>query len=335
MATADSVKAKIQNLIALANSTTGGNALTLTDAVNALISGYGGGSGIGRYKHDVRIDFIADLDYSVITEGLITFYNNDPTDYSWDAEGGGNIPTNDVIGCTMIWDGGSYTIQSFDGFTFTMTDGAVLIFESPGEVYDAVTDTQGGGGGDEDMFTFTYYVPDTDYGGEFTCPKSYTWEQFINSDYNVGGLFTDDGGGCVIDSIECYGVYKPNGDQAELYDLVYDTFHGGSSGDTELTVTIDGTSYPITAGMTWGEFIQEHSEFGTDYSGGYGWDLQFDCWDCGGTLCKYVDPVVGGEGGTIFGVDGTVAMPQIVINPYCAYFTAWDKPSNCIFNSIT
>ena len=43
MATADSVKTKIQALISLANATTGGNALTLTDAVNALIAGYGGG----------------------------------------------------------------------------------------------------------------------------------------------------------------------------------------------------------------------------------------------------------------------------------------------------
>ena len=337
----------------------------------------------------------------MITEGFITFYNNDPTDYSWDAEGGGNIPTNDVIGCTMIWDGGSYTIQSFDGFTFTMTDGAVLIFESPGEVYDAVTDTQGGGS--DETFTFTYYVPTTGDGGEFTCPKSYTWEQFINSEYNVGGVFVDDTGGGVMDN-DCNAI------GASLDDLVYDTFGGGSgdgqqylhtitfecdgveeltmtlvnnsseslSGEYEmedtyiyngaiiegyescgtviahrsndgggncyleledgtqvnsyygyytdtvteygggggdsLTVTINGKSYPITAGMTWGDFIQEHSEFYTDYTCYYP-----PC--CNSEL--YLDDIIildDGENFTMLnGSDGSLPLYSSVINPYIEY----------------
>lgn len=45
MATAESVKEKIQNLIATANSTTGGADTDLTAAVNALIAGFGTGGG--------------------------------------------------------------------------------------------------------------------------------------------------------------------------------------------------------------------------------------------------------------------------------------------------
>jgi hypothetical protein len=45
MATADSVKAKMQGLIDSANAKTGGNDSTLTAVVNALIAGYGSGGG--------------------------------------------------------------------------------------------------------------------------------------------------------------------------------------------------------------------------------------------------------------------------------------------------
>lgn len=45
MATADSVKAKMQGLIDTANAKTGGNDTTLTGAVNALIAGFGQGGG--------------------------------------------------------------------------------------------------------------------------------------------------------------------------------------------------------------------------------------------------------------------------------------------------
>lgn len=47
MATADSVKAKMQGLIDSANAKTGGNDTTLTAAVNALIAGFGSGGGTG------------------------------------------------------------------------------------------------------------------------------------------------------------------------------------------------------------------------------------------------------------------------------------------------
>lgn len=45
MATADSVKAKMQGLIDSANAKTGGNDSTLTAAVNTLIAGFGSGGG--------------------------------------------------------------------------------------------------------------------------------------------------------------------------------------------------------------------------------------------------------------------------------------------------
>lgn len=47
MATAESVKAKIQNLIATANEATGNADADLTTAVNSLISGFGTGGGGG------------------------------------------------------------------------------------------------------------------------------------------------------------------------------------------------------------------------------------------------------------------------------------------------
>lgn len=47
MATAESVKAKLQNLLTLANGTTGNTDATLTAAVNALIAGFGQGGGGG------------------------------------------------------------------------------------------------------------------------------------------------------------------------------------------------------------------------------------------------------------------------------------------------
>lgn len=47
MATAESVKAKIQSLIAKANTATGRADEDMTSAVNALVSGYGGGSSGG------------------------------------------------------------------------------------------------------------------------------------------------------------------------------------------------------------------------------------------------------------------------------------------------
>lgn len=45
MATADSVKEKLQSLIAKANTVTGGSDATLSSAVDTLIAGYGQGSG--------------------------------------------------------------------------------------------------------------------------------------------------------------------------------------------------------------------------------------------------------------------------------------------------
>lgn len=47
MATADSVKAKIQSLINKANSKTGRSDKDMTSAVDALVEGYGGGSSGG------------------------------------------------------------------------------------------------------------------------------------------------------------------------------------------------------------------------------------------------------------------------------------------------
>ena len=55
MASAESVKTKIQNLIRSANATTGKNDTDLTNAVNKLIAGYGTGGGDCRNSHVIEV----------------------------------------------------------------------------------------------------------------------------------------------------------------------------------------------------------------------------------------------------------------------------------------
>lgn len=75
MATADSVKAKMQGLIDSANAKTGGNDTALTGAVNTLIAGFGQGGGSsggtsGIYMAKVTPE--SDLDNLVIAHNLGT-----------------------------------------------------------------------------------------------------------------------------------------------------------------------------------------------------------------------------------------------------------------------
>lgn len=60
MATAESVKQKIQGLISNANNTTGNTDATLTNAVKSLIAGFGTGGGEGL-KYDMG-EFVLDAD---------------------------------------------------------------------------------------------------------------------------------------------------------------------------------------------------------------------------------------------------------------------------------
>ena len=60
MATAESVKQKIQGLISNANNTTGNTDATLTNAVASLIAGFGTGGGDGL-KYDIG-EFVLDVD---------------------------------------------------------------------------------------------------------------------------------------------------------------------------------------------------------------------------------------------------------------------------------
>ena len=58
MATAESVKQKIQGLISNANNTTGNTDATLTDAVNSLIAGFGtGGNEIVQFIENKITNF--------------------------------------------------------------------------------------------------------------------------------------------------------------------------------------------------------------------------------------------------------------------------------------
>lgn len=71
MATADSVKAKMQGLIDSANTKTGGNDTTLTAAINALIAGFGSGGGTsGIYMAKITPE--TDTDSLTITHNLGT-----------------------------------------------------------------------------------------------------------------------------------------------------------------------------------------------------------------------------------------------------------------------
>ncbi|MGN0787141.1 MAG: hypothetical protein ACI4OB_07090 [Christensenellales bacterium] len=64
MATAESVKLKIQGLISNANATTGNTDATLTDAVASLIAGFGTGGGAGL-TYDMG-EFVLDVDKTAL-----------------------------------------------------------------------------------------------------------------------------------------------------------------------------------------------------------------------------------------------------------------------------
>lgn len=72
MATADSVKAKMQGLIDSANAKTGGNDTTLTAAVNALIAGFGSGGGGTGLAYDMG-EFVPEAD---TTAGVNTYISH-------------------------------------------------------------------------------------------------------------------------------------------------------------------------------------------------------------------------------------------------------------------
>jgi hypothetical protein len=99
----------------------------------------------GVYKHELYINCIATTDYSEYWDGYLTFYNNDSSNYSTGLADS-YIPHNDVIGATLSLissdnseSNREFTIKSFDGTRFTMTDGTWLLIDSPGEVSDNVT----------------------------------------------------------------------------------------------------------------------------------------------------------------------------------------------------
>lgn len=68
MATAESVKQKIQGLISNANNTTGNTDATLTNAVKSLIAGFGTGGGEGL-KYDMG-EFVLDADVKALNLSL-------------------------------------------------------------------------------------------------------------------------------------------------------------------------------------------------------------------------------------------------------------------------
>ena len=68
MATAESVKQKIQGLISNANNTTGNTDATLTNAVKSLIAGFGTGGGEGL-KYDMG-EFVLDADVKNLDPSL-------------------------------------------------------------------------------------------------------------------------------------------------------------------------------------------------------------------------------------------------------------------------
>lgn len=132
-------------------------AFKVSDLANGVQTAYTAGysQGIaaveskGIYKHEVEINCLTLPDFSSNANGYLTFYNSDSSSYSYGTIDGAEIPPNDVIGATILWDGGidgsvTYTIKSFDGSKFTMTDGTELMIDSPGEVDDTVTQVGAG-----------------------------------------------------------------------------------------------------------------------------------------------------------------------------------------------
>lgn len=66
MSTLESIKSELQEIIADSNATTGGNATTVRDGVNALISGFGGGSGGGSASLNIHYGDTAPEDTSML-----------------------------------------------------------------------------------------------------------------------------------------------------------------------------------------------------------------------------------------------------------------------------
>lgn len=157
--------------------------------------------------------------------------------------------------------------------------------------------------------------------GIIGCTLSVGGEKYTIQAYEYDMFFTmTDGTMLLFDS------------PGEAYDEVTDY----DENSTQLSVTIDGKAYPITAGMTWGEFQAAHDdEFFVDYSGGFGWGYYEECnAGCGDYKEYMVHEVVGGQNGSIFGADGSVALPQLVINPYVTYRTSYSTPRNFIFDLL-
>ena len=87
MATAESVKEKIQNLISSANAVTGNASTSMTDAVAALIAGFGssggGGGGAGFYSGTYYTEERYSGDITFSTPGGVShfaFFMLDPVD---------------------------------------------------------------------------------------------------------------------------------------------------------------------------------------------------------------------------------------------------------------
>lgn len=89
MATADSVKSKIQGLIDQSNATTGNTDADLTTAVNSLIAGFGagGGGGIGAVKFidvDITVEASTTTAVTYTVDGL-AFVSSVESPTKWNA----------------------------------------------------------------------------------------------------------------------------------------------------------------------------------------------------------------------------------------------------------
>ena len=100
-----------------------------------VVTEYSGDSSSNRtYKHTLEINCLVDTNYIYSERVTLIVYNNESAPYENTFP-----PEEDMIGCTLSWNGWTYTIQSFNGSQFTMTDGTELLLEYPGEVSDIVT----------------------------------------------------------------------------------------------------------------------------------------------------------------------------------------------------
>jgi hypothetical protein len=188
MATAESVKGKIEGLISKANAKTGASDKTLTGSINRLVAGYSGGTGSTECsgKHIIEVDELPETG----EEGVV--YKCGDSFYQWVKEFK-DIITLQSNGDTLSFVG---TYEALGTATFVL----YYVKTKPTENIQAVDQTT------MPMIFPFYYVEDEDniflYGdSEGTGTNEWVLLTVISEDLTYQGVITDASEATVVDGI--------------------------------------------------------------------------------------------------------------------------------------